>query len=315
VTRANALVAQLVVDLQPAFEGWPAPIVVGIGWDGAVYAAARRSTEAPTESRGLGIFPKSKLDEATDYLIARCAGATVQTLLVPGQTLAVSYIQPFPGGILLAGARCHWRPEGAEQNAIVVEWSARELTRFTLGDGIADLRVTRDGTIWASYFDEGVFGNYGWSHPGPTAIGASGLVAFSTSGQIVFIYDSETAHTDAVCDAYAMNVEPDGDVWLYFYTKFPIVRIRSGVYQAWEFGVGGGRALAVRNDRVLLFGDYKRGALGRLIQLRANGSTKLDGEVVLVDHDGTALKHVAAWGVGHKLYILQDRRVLVLEDW
>jgi hypothetical protein len=74
--------------------------------------------------------------------------------------------------VLLVGARCHWRSEGAERNAVALDWSGRELGRFTLGDGIQDLRVTRDGTIWASYFDEGVIGNYGWSDPGPPAMGA-----------------------------------------------------------------------------------------------------------------------------------------------
>ena len=72
--------------------------------------------------------------------------------------------------------------------------------------------------MWASYFDEGVFGNYGWNHPGPPALGASGLVAFTKTGEVGFTYDPEAAHTDAVSDANAMNDTADGDVWLYIYT-------------------------------------------------------------------------------------------------
>ncbi len=315
VARKRSVAAQLVADMRPTFEGWSDPIAFGIGCDGAVYAAARRSNEEVTESQGIGSFPKSRLEHATDYLVVRWEGEHVQTLVVPGQNVAVSYVQPFPGGILLVGARCHWRPEGAEQNAIALDWTGRELARFVLGDGIADLRVTRDGTIWASYFDEGVFGNYGWSHPGPPAIGASGLVAFSKTGEVGFTYDPDAADTDAICDAYAMNVAGDRDVWLYFYTEFPIVRIVDGAYQVWKLGVGGGRALAVREDRILLFTDYKRRTLGRRVQLRSDGSTRLEGELVLVDDRGTALDRAQACGVGDKLYFLQDRRVHVVEDW
>lgn len=177
------LPALLVADLNSALSGWADPVAFGVGWDGALYAAARRSNEALTEERGIGIFPKSTLDRATDYLAVRWHEGQTQTVICRGESLVASFIQPFPGGVLLVGARCHWRSEGPERNAVALDWNGRELGRFTLGDGIQNVRVTRDGTIWVSYFDEGVFGNYGWSHPGPPSIGAAGLVAFSPTGE------------------------------------------------------------------------------------------------------------------------------------
>jgi hypothetical protein len=168
---------------------------------------------------------------------------------------------------------------------------------------------------WASYFDEGVFGNYGWSNPGPSAIGTPGLLAFSTAGQVCFSYDAEAAHTDAICDAYAMNVAGEDDVWLYFYTEFPIVRIRSGAYHVWKLGVGGARALAVDRNRALLFGDYERRALARLVDLGRTGVGKVTGELVLVDDRGESLADVVAWGVGRSLFFVTERRVLAAEGW
>jgi hypothetical protein len=109
-------------------------------------------------------------------------------------------------GVLLVGARCRWTADSVERNAVVYDWDGREVRRFTLGDGIADVRTTSDGTIWASYFDEGIFGNHGWNHPGPTPIGAPGLVAFDQQGDARWSYDAKKARTDSICDAYALNV-------------------------------------------------------------------------------------------------------------
>ncbi len=306
------IASRLVADLRPALEGWTDPVAVGIGSDGAIYAAARKSKEDPYQD---GMFPKSRLEQATDYLAIRWQNGLIQSVVIREETVAASFVQPVPGGILLVGARCHWRPEGAEKNAVVVDWSGRELARFTLGDGIQDLRVTRNGTIWASYFDEGVFGNYGWGQPGRSPIGAPGLVAFSETGEIRFSYDPEAAHTDAVCDAYAVNVAGDADVWLYFYTEFPIVRILEGGYHTWKLGVAGARALAVRESRVLLFGDYKRRSLSRLIELGKDGAAKVIGERPAIDDQGNSLDGAMAWGIGGDLFFFKHRRVLIAEGW
>jgi hypothetical protein len=160
-----------------------------------------------------------------------------------------------------------------------------------------------------------VFGNYGWGHPGPSPIGAPGLVAFSTTGQVRFSYEPNIAHTDAICDAYAMNVAGDTDVWLYFYTEFPIVRILDGGYHVWKLGVAGARAFAVRESRVLLFGDYKRRSVGRMVELGTDGEGNVIGERLIVDDNGHPLDDALAWGVGGNLFFFKDRRVLLAEDW
>src|SRR5262249_40802979 len=203
------LKASPLVDLSATLDGWTDPVSFGVDCGGAIWALARRSTETLSEERGIGMFPKSRLDSGTDHLVVRWHGGEAQTIAFAGEQTAFHFVQPLPNGVLAAGARCYWRPEGAEKNALALDWDGRVLGRCTLGDGIQDLRVTPNGTIWVSYFDEGVFGNYGWNHPGPPTIGGAGLVAFGPNGERRFAYDAEAAGTDAICDAYAMNVAAD----------------------------------------------------------------------------------------------------------
>ena len=111
-----------------------------------------------------------------------------------------------------------------------------------------------------------------------------------------------------------MNVSDHGDVWVYFYTEFPLVRIRGGGYRVWVLGMGGARALAVRGDRVLLYGDYKRGGLARRIVLLENGTAAVEDEKEIIGPDGGSLV-APACGIGGTLYLFDRGRVLAVEDW
>jgi hypothetical protein len=303
------------VDLSEPLAGWTDPVSFGVDVNGDVWAIARRSPEQLTEERGIGIFPKSRLDSASDHMVVRWSRGELRTLVFAGEQTVIGFVQPFPNGVLMVGGRCRWRPEGAEKNALAMDWSGNTLGRWTLGDGIQDLRVTPNGTIWASYFDEGVFGNYGWSNPGPTSIGGAGLVAFGSNGERCFEYDAAAAVTDTICDAYAMNVAADDDVWVYFYTEFPIVRIHDRRYQVWTTDIRGAHALAVKGGRALLFGGYGGDGRARIVDLRSPGKAKLVGEHNVVDEHGNPIGSTLVRGVGDKLYVFSERSVKIITDW
>jgi hypothetical protein len=161
----------------------------------------------------------------------------------------------------------------------------------------------------------GVFGNYGWNHPGPTPIGAPGLVAFDEFGESRWTYDHEVAGTDSICDAYALNVGGPDDVWVYFYTEFSIVHFSRGRYRVWRLGEGGARAMAVNESRLLLFGDYKRRGLVRIVEMEPKGSARVTGKGALVDPEGGEFDTAAAIGVGKSLFLFRDRRVFVADAW
>lgn len=315
LAKRKTLIARTVVDLSPPLADGSNPIAVGFYPDGSIYVAAGHTAEPLLEERGIGIFPKSQLAASTAYRVVHWKDGEQRRVEVNDEVIVASYVQPTPRGFLLVGARCHWRPEGAEKNAVEYDWNGLELRRFTAGDGIQDLRTTPNGAVWASFFDEGVFGNYGWNGPGPECIGASGLVRFDADGQLSFCFSPEDAGTDAICDAYAMNVVGDDDVWLYFYTQFPIVHISGGAYRVWQCGLAGAQALAVDDSRVLLFGDYKRRNLARILRLGADGKATREAEMLLTDESGRAIDDARAFGVGKCLYLLRGREVLAVDDW
>jgi len=128
------------------------------------------------------------------------------------------------GSFLVAGGRCAWTPAGGpERNALAIDQNSRIFRRGCLGDGIQHLQVAADGTISAGYFDEGVLGNLGWSGPGPVPLGAGGIVAWSPDFEKTWELDPEAG---LVCDCYALNVTPAGEVLACPYRDFPVVRIR-----------------------------------------------------------------------------------------
>lgn len=286
----NSAEAIEVVNLESCFEGFSEP-VIGIGFDGAVYAAARSKKQVLR-------------------LLRWFDGEVIKTDL-EAEPLAAHFIQPCPVGVMLVAARCAWRATNPERNAVCFDWNGAETGRFTFGDGIQAVQTSADGTSWVSFFDEGVFGNYGWSRPGPEPLGSSGLIAVDRSGRQIFTFDAGAAKTDQICDAYAMNVAGPGDVWVYFYTEFPIVRVRRGVCSKWTYGVGGARAMAVRGDQVVMFGDYKQPSLARQVRLGADGVARVTGEFA-VKAEGVSLDQARAWGIGESLYFATGFRVFTL---
>jgi hypothetical protein len=174
---------------------------------------------------------------------------------LPELSMAHVTVQPLPQGRILAvGARARWRPEGADRNAVVYDADGDVLIEATLGDGIEHVLTTRTGHVWVGYFDEGVYGNYGWGGPGPTPLGACGLARFSADlrPDWEFPYDG---HWGAISDCYALNVDGE-DAWTCYYTGFPVVRVHEGALTGWRNDIDGAKALAVGGSRVALQGGY-----------------------------------------------------------
>lgn len=149
------------------------------------------------------------------------------------------FIQPIRDKLLLLGARCCYDSRsGGEKNAWIVDQTGGIYSRFCFGDGIADCIVLSDGKILTSYFDEGVFGNYGWVDP----IGKNGLVVWNESGEIIW-----QAHHD-ICDCYAMNTDDEENLWFYFYTDFHLVKTDFISETIYKPDIAGANAFALTND-------------------------------------------------------------------
>ena len=66
---------------------------------------------------------------------------------------------------------------------------------------------------------------------------------------------------------------------------------------------------------MLLYGDYQRKDLGRVVELGPKGKAAVLHEAVAVDDRGEPMIGALAWGVGPSLFLWKDRRVFVVEDW
>jgi hypothetical protein len=82
---------------------------------------------------------------------------------VKDERFTIHDVQPLPRGeLLLVCCRSHYRaPRDFDKNGRVYGPDGELARELLLGDGIATVQTTDSGLIWTSFFDEGVFGNYG----------------------------------------------------------------------------------------------------------------------------------------------------------
>ena len=206
--------------------------------------------------------------------------------------LAHISVQPMPGGrFLLAGARCRWRPDGPDRNAVLYDADGQVVSEHVLGDGIAHVLATSTGQVWAGYFDEGIYGNYGWGRAdSQEPVGAYGIVRFSPDLEPAWHYPkyTEVGPWDAVSDCYALNVD-DTSAWACYDADFPVVRIRDGAVTGWHNDIKGASALAVAGSRVALFGGYGPDHDRLAVTELDAGHARPGGEYRIVLPDGTPL--------------------------
>ena len=205
------------------------------------------------EQKGFASFPLSRAERGYPATFLRFRDGVLQETDLAAVEIAYPTAQALPNDeILLVGARCDYRKGDPEKNGTVFGGDGMVARRFVLGDGINDVQTDRKGLIWVAYFDEGVFGNYGWSRP----IGAPGLVCFDENGKVFWEFKAP-AGAGMIADCYAMNQAGDS-VWACYYTDFPVVRIDGGrKVRAWKNTVAAGaNAMAVNGQRVILWGGY-----------------------------------------------------------
>jgi len=171
-------------------------------------------------------------------------GSAIKTICFErSQGISTFHVQPLGDGWLLADRR------GGCAN--LHDASGHFLRSIDLGDASEDIQTTSDEKIWVSYFDEGVFGS---------GIGQQGAVCFGAAGIPEFKYGefAERAGLPFIADCYAMNVAAPGDVWLNYYTDFPLVHLQDFALEhvSKDFGVMG-NGFAVRDEAVIYARETK----------------------------------------------------------
>jgi hypothetical protein len=262
-----------------------ASISVGLSGDVIRLLANEGSADAlvaRVEQPGWGSFPKTHTDKEYSSIFSVSGYSGSRETRMFGLTATFPQIEMLPDGeILVVASRCSRNPDGShEMNAKVYDQDGRQAREFLLGDGINHVQTDAEGCIWVGYFDEGVFGNFGWQYAGGP-FGAAGLSCFNKSGQKMWDYEPPEGF-DHIADCYALNVSSSG-VWSHYYTGFPIARIDSNWrVRCWNTDFSGGRTFAVGNNKVLLYGGYSdRRTACNLLSLE-DRNARLVAEVSLV---------------------------------
>jgi hypothetical protein len=273
-------------------------------------AASLEAVTSRTVSAGGATFPDPGATRPVAARITVHAPELAAATRIADLALAHITVQPMPGGrFLVAGARCRWRRDGPDRNAVLYDADGQVVSEQVLGDGIEHVLATSTGQIWVGYFDEGIYGNYGWGQADTQEpIGAYGIVRFSPGLEPAWHYPryTEVGPWDAISDCYALNVD-DICAWACYDTDFPVVRIRDDTLTGWHNDIKGARALAVAGSRVALFGGYGPDH-DRLAVTELNaGHARPGGQYRIVLPDGQPLPSgTQVTGRGPRLHFLTD---------
>ncbi|CAG0935008.1 hypothetical protein TFLX_03832 [Thermoflexales bacterium] len=249
-------------------------------------------------------FPKVNPVHDQDFAVLQVSDTKTTRIEIVRQRWNYHQVQPLPDGeILLVCARSRYRgQDDYDLNARVFSSDGKLKREFLLGDGIRDVQATHAGQLWVSYFDEGVFGNYGWKEP----IGASGLVQWDKFGNRLYEF-SPSFEWGTICDCYALNVVSNAETWCYYYTEFPLVQIRNGrITAVWRGSISGSDGFLVWRDFVLFRGGYDDHDLYHLVRLGKNDQMESVATYRLTDNEDTLLTPEQIATRGCFLYLLQE---------
>lgn len=259
---------------------------------------------------GWATFFKSKPQASQSYLLSVYSpeGEKTHSINIKGEPFNITEVQPTQDGYLLVCPRCYRRSDSdIEKNGRVYDASGNLIREIVLGDGIEQVFVSKGQKVWVSYFDEGIFGSYGWDSP----LGCAGLVEWTLDGEKSYEFEPSDG-LDYMADCYSLNIDLNGDVWCYYYTEFPIVRIIDrAIADYWESPVQGASRFSVSFPYVLFVGGYEDKSLFQLVKLHQDRKANIIRKFRLVDKQGATIEPEQIAVRGQKMAVFIAGRVYV----
>ena len=208
-----------------------------------------------------GSFPQPKMPSKKSFKIVVLNQYKKEVIELGELDFAFPVFDIFSDGrVVIAASRCRWRgKDDYDLNGLIYNPATGERIRFLAGDGIQSLSVDNQSRIYISYFDEGVFGNFGWGNPGPIGSGAGGVNCFNDCGERIWYFNSVDGSGEFISDCYAMNVNQN-NAYVYYYTDFSLCRIGSEFERKyWKTGLSGCHHFAISDEAILFSGEYDEG--------------------------------------------------------
>jgi hypothetical protein len=261
---------------------------------------------ARTVQPGWASFPKTHTDGEYSSIFSISSAAGTREARLSGLTATFAKVDILPDGeLLIVAPRCHrTRDSNYELNAKIFGQDGEQKNAFLLGDGINHVQSDAKGNIWVGYFDEGVYGNFGWQD-GVDRLGSMGLSCFTRNGKKIWDFKPPEGF-DYISDCYALNVSGSG-AWAYYYSDFSVSFIDSDWHvHAWKTRTSGSRTFAVGNERILLYGGYgDRRTSCSLLKLQ-NGAAEFVGEVSLLLPTNIDLSKAIVIGRNRELHVFSS---------
>ena len=110
----------------------------------------------------------------------------------------------------------------------------------------------------------------------------------------------------------SFSVDLNEDVWCYYYTDFPIVRIKDrAIADYWESPVQGASRFSVSFPYILFVGGYKDKSLFQLVKLHQDRKANIIRKFRLEDKQGATIDPELIAVRGENMSVLSDGRVYV----
>lgn len=219
------------------------------------------------------------------FVIFCCDGYGIDRVDISPVPGYFHYVQPLPNRkLLLVNARTYSHSlDGSSANGYVYDMAGALQRTIFLGDGIEDVQTTRDGRIWVSFFDEGVFAGRNKLHD---SFGRYGLICLDEHGKKLYEYQPPLG-AESIFDCYALNVANDRDAWCYYYVGFPLVHIRDyQVVGLWQCPLHYSHKFMLRKEWVLMQGDRSKSEMFHLFSLQEGGQMKPEATYYFLDREG-----------------------------
>lgn len=252
-------------------------------------------------------FPATVTKKRNRYQVIHLKDGQKKVIDLPKEKWNYHFIQPMDDGhFLLVCARSRYHDaQNIEQNARVYDENGLFIRSFCLGDGIEHVYVTKTQEIWTGYFDEGVYGNYGWEVP----IGRRGLVGWDAWGAKLDSLEEDKEYFIHEC--MALNGEIAGGIGFFFSLdlKFGVRKERHTTYYSSE--ETSYRAFAMNGDRIVAHrGNGKR----TLFELQREGNEyKTVRNIELMKPNGKPMKPQLVNNRENKLLFLDGEELFMYE--
>lgn len=305
------------IDIKPSYDISPflnegSIVAFNVSYaDEILVLIARNELDYQEEQKEWAVFPKAKPERAQSYEIIKASNGILESVcVIRNEKFNIHDVQFLPKEkLLLICSRSQYNgPNDFEKNGRLYSISGEFVGEILLGDGIQNTQVSPSGNIWTSYFDEGIFGNYGWNDP----VGASGLASWNSAGEMLYEF-SPSGSLDEMCDCYAINVSSEDVVWCYYYTEFPLVKINKGqINDHWEIPISGSDAFAVDSNYALFRGGYDEKEFFYLFELKAGHLSQCLGRFYIPKKNGIDLNKARVVGRKDKIYLLNENKIYSL---